>query len=120
MKSKKKLGKEGEQAAEKYLIAQGYSILGRNIHIGHDEVDILAKDGNMLVFVEVKTRAVDSYGVPQDFITPQKEACLIRCADRYISDNEYDGETRFDVIAIHWAGRKRILRHFPDAFYPLA
>lgn len=116
---KKKTGEEGEQAAVNHLKSLGWQILERNTHIGHDEIDIIAKDGDTLVFVEVKTRATDSYGVPEDFITSQKEACMVRAAESYIFEKEWDGDSRFDVIAVHYAGRKPEIRHFPDAFYPL-
>ncbi len=116
----KKLGKEGEDAAAQHLREKGWKILDRNLHLGHDEIDILAMDGETLVIVEVKTRATDSYGTPQDYITPQKEHSLIRACERYLWDSDWEGDTRFDLIAIYYAGKKPQLIHIEDAFYPTA
>lgn len=116
----KKIGSEGENLAATHLKSLGYEILGRNVRIKHDEIDILAKDGNMLVFVEVKTRVSDSYGVPEDFVNYQKEQHMIRFAENYIYENDWRGESRFDIIAVHFQGRNTVLRHIEDAFYPSA
>ncbi len=115
-----KLGKEGEEFAATYLKDKGWTILERNLQLGHDEIDILAKTDGLLVVVEVKTRATDSFGVPQDFITPQKEHSLIRACERYLLESDWEGETRFDLLAVYYAGRKPKLIHIEDAFYPSA
>lgn len=117
---KQKLGKEGEDLAVQHLISKNYTIVGRNLRIKHDELDILAKIDNTLVFVEVKTRISDTYGVPEDFITRSKEKCMVRFAENYIFENEWTGESRFDVIAIHYKGKSLQLKHIVDAFYPEA
>lgn len=116
----RELGNEGEAAARRYLLEQGYAILYYNLRLGKDEIDIVAEHEGELIIVEVKTRATNSYGVPEDFITPHKEACMIRAAEQYILLHDWKGDTRFDVIAVYWAGRKPVIRHFPNAFYPRA
>lgn len=114
----KKLGKEGEDAAAAFLIQHGYRVLHRNMHLGHDELDIIATRNNTLVIVEVKTRATHTFSVPEDYITPHKEHSLIRATERYIEDYDWMGDTRFDLIAIYYAGRKPQIIHIEDAFYP--
>ncbi|KAB2813641.1 YraN family protein [Phaeocystidibacter luteus] len=116
----KRKGAEGEQAAVDYLVGIGYRIIGRNLQLGRDEIDILAKFRSTLIFVEVKTRATNTYSVPEDFITPQKEACMLRAADRYIQDHDWNGDTRFDLVAVYYAGPKPQVIHIQDAFYPRA
>lgn len=114
----KTVGKEGEDAAVAFLKNLGYRILQRNYRVGRDEIDIIAKYKNTLVIVEVKTRATNTFSVPEDFITPHKEACLIRAADGYIHYEDWDGDTRFDLIAIYYAGNQLQIIHIEEAFYP--
>lgn len=114
----KKLGAEGEAAAVALLREKGYEIIAQNLFLHHDEVDILAKDGKTLVFVEVKTRVTNSFGVPEDFVTSAKERHMIRAAENYIFENDWQGETRFDIVAVHYEGKTLKTRHIEDAFYP--
>jgi len=110
------LGKIGEDLAEKHLIRIGYKVLQRNWHSGHDELDIIARDGDWLVIVEVKTRTTDHYGEPEMEVKPAKQRSIVRTADAYIQLTDYKGETRFDVIGILLGGGKVILNHVKDAF----
>jgi len=112
------LGKKGEELAEKHLRQLGYKILQRNWHFGHDEIDIIARDGDWLVIVEVKTRTSDQYGEPELVVTPAKQKSLVRTAEAYIQFADFRGETRFDVIGILLNGEKVILNHIEDAFLP--
>ena len=93
-------GKLGEELAVNYLIGKGYEILERNWHNIHKEVDIIAKDGQFLVFVEVKTRRSNEYGEPDLAVTKRKQRMLIAAANAYITRNKLDVETRFDIISI--------------------
>ncbi|NVK05576.1 MAG: YraN family protein [Flavobacteriia bacterium] len=116
----KSFGKAGEDAAVVFLERKGYRIIKRNYRAARDEIDIIAKQNNVLVIVEVKTRATNTYSVPEDFITPHKETCLLRAAEAYIEDEDWHGDTRFDLIAIYHAGNELQFIHIEDAFYPRA
>lgn len=93
-------GSRGEDIAEETLLAQGYRILERNWRFKHLEVDLIARDGSILVFVEVRTRNDSQYGLPYESIGRQKEQKLARAANIYLSQQGYDGEIRFDVVSV--------------------
>lgn len=110
------LGKIGEDLAEKHLRKIGYQILQRNWHFGHDELDIIARDGEWLVIVEVKTRTSDYFGEPEMEVKTAKMKAIVRTAEAYILAADFKGETRFDVIGILLGGGKVVLNHIKDAF----
>ncbi len=112
------LGKRGEQLARKYLEGKGYRILDTNWRHGHDEVDIIAMDGDELVIVEVKTRSSDRYGEPEEDVGPAKERFLIRATEAYLDEKDLDVESRFDIIAIILNKEEVKINHIEDAFYP--
>ena len=112
------LGKLGEELAVQYLTDKGYEILERNWHNIHKEVDIIAKDGQYLVIVEVKTRQNDEYGEPDLAVTKRKQRMLIAAANAYISRKELDMETRFDIISILVKDSDPVIEHIEDAFLP--
>ena len=111
-------GKLGEDLAVDYLTSKGYKILERNWHNIHKEIDIIAKDGNELVIVEVKARQTDKYGEPDIAVTRQKQRCLISAANSYIFRNHLDIETRFDIISIVFKDGEPVIEHIEDAFLP--
>lgn len=112
------LGKKGEEAAVDFLKKLGYEIVATNWLEKKFEIDIIAKDGQELVFVEVKTRATDYFGTPEEAVTPAKQNHLIEGADYYLQQHEIDLEARFDVIAIILNKHTIQIKHFKDAFYP--
>jgi putative endonuclease len=118
MASHTDLGKNGENIAANYLIKRGYRILERNWHFGHDEVDIIARDEDWLVIVEVKTRTSAWFGEPETAVTPAKQKSIIRTAEAYIMEQDFKGETRFDVIGILFDKKNVRLNHIRDAFLP--
>lgn len=111
-------GKQGEEIAAQYLIDKGYEILERNWRNRHKEIDIIAKDGDELVIVEVKTRQTDEYGNPDVAVTLQKQRLLISAANAYLFRNNLDVETRFDIISIVFKEGKPVIEHIEDAFLP--
>ncbi len=113
-------GNKGEKLAIRYLQKLGYSILDTNWHTRHYEIDIVARDGNELVIVEVKTRTGDDYGHPSEAVTNKKIRRLINATERYIHLHHIDLDTRFDVISVIFRDRKYRLEHIKDAFYPTA
>lgn len=99
---KRHLGKKGEQNACEFLEKQGYTILHTNWRYSHKEVDIIAREDDMLVFIEVKTRRKQDSLYPQELFTKAKQRHYIECAYVYreqFSMVEYS--IRFDIICIH-------------------
>lgn len=113
------LGKRGEEIAEKYLIKQGYQILERNYHSRQGEVDVIAKDRDFLVFIEVKSYSYRSYGSPVGAVRKAKKQSLIHAAQTYLyKKNIQDTYCRFDVIAIYNKfNGEQLIEHYRDAFY---
>lgn len=111
-------GKLGEELAVDYLTGKGFEILERNWRNMHKEIDIIAKDGQDLVIVEVKTRQTDEYGEPDIAVTRKKQRMLIAAANAYITRNGLDVETRFDIISIIFKDGKPVIEHIEDAFLP--
>ena len=111
-------GKLGEELAVNYLIGKGYEILERNWHNIHKEVDIIAKDGQFLVFVEVKARRSSEYGEPDLAVTKRKQRMLIAAANAYITRNKLDVEARFDIVSIIFKDGESMIDHIEDAFLP--
>ena len=119
MASHNELGALGEQIACDYLLEQGYQILERNWSNGHKEIDIVAKYGDTIVIVEVKTRQSTYLVEPEIAVDVFKQRNLIWAANSYVNRNQYDLDVRFDIISIvvDKNNEKRI-EHIEDAFYP--
>ena len=113
------LGAMGEQFALEYLLEKNYQILETNWVGGHKELDIIAKDGDTIVFVEVKTRHNSCLVNPEITVDYYKQRHLIWAANSYVNRFQYDLDVRFDIIAIviDKNNEKRI-EHIEDAFYP--
>ncbi|MFB9053179.1 YraN family protein [Formosa undariae] len=112
-----KLGKLGEEEAVHFLLKNGYQIIERNYRYQRAEVDILAKKGDVLAVVEVKTRSSTDFGNPQDFVKPKQIQRLVTAVDAYVTSNNLDVEVRFDIIAIVSSKKGLELEHLEDAFY---
>lgn len=98
--SASKLGILGENEAVIFLENKGYRILHRNWRCGKDELDIAAMDGDVLVFVEVKTRTGTAFGQPWESVDARKEEALYRVSNEYIEQFNIDCDVRFDIISI--------------------
>ena len=109
-------GNMGEQMAQEYLEQNGYKILETNWYSGHHEVDIIALKGDILAFVEVKTRRTVIWGEPQLFVTKEKQRSYISLANRYVRMNNRNEEVRFDIIAILLSSNQRKIEHIEGAF----
>ena len=116
-KGKDPLWERGENAAAKFLRNQGYKIICRNYRCDAGEVDIIARDGKTLVFVEVKTRAYDD-PTPEEQVNQHKQHQLTKAGKVYLSRyGTPQPPARFDVVAVVWPqGREPIIRHTTDAF----
>lgn len=116
MISKTRLGSKGEKMAAGFLKNKGMEILHQNFRYGHKEIDIIAKDGDTIAFVEVKTARSKNFGSPEERVTPRKQKQLIEAANFFISKNQLDCEGfRFDVVAIDMKAGPKIL-HIKNAF----
>ncbi|MBW7842886.1 MAG: YraN family protein [Ignavibacterium sp.] len=116
--NKKDFGKDGEEIAAKYLLKKGFEILKRNYRFSHGEIDIIAKDGDTLVFVEVKTRKNLEHGEPEYAITKKKIQQLKKIAELYLFDKQIEeADCRFDVIAIILGSENNPqITHYENAF----
>ena len=112
------LGKEGEEMAAKYLEDKGYTILDRDWHCGHKDLDLVATKDDTVVFVEVKTRTSTDWGDPEDFINDRKIRRIVNSADAYIRYNRIDMDVRFDVVSIVVEKGEFKLEHIEQAFFP--
>jgi putative endonuclease len=98
---KKITGNWGEELASTWLQEKkGFRILHRNLQLGRSEVDILAMDGETLVFVEVKVRKNNQFGHPEEFADKRKAVHLRRASNLYLDQSGFSGLIRFDVVAI--------------------
>ena len=112
------LGHKGEELAVEFLKQLGYAIIETNWQEKKFEIDVIAKDKNELVFVEVKTRSTNYFGNPEESVTLSKQKHLIEGANYYLETNEIDLDCRFDVVAIVKNNNEQKIEHIKDAFYP--
>ncbi len=113
------IGKKGEELAVDFLRTQGLQILERNWRFRKLEVDIIAKDKEVLVFVEVKTRSSKYFGEPEEFVDAKKEQFLSKAAVEYMALVKHDWAIRFDVVAILLKNNNQWgIKHIKDAFFP--
>ena len=90
----------GEELAAAYLREKGYVILERDWHSSHRDIDIIAQQGDTIVFVEVKTRRSSDFGEPETAVTYKKQQNICRAINHYINYKHVNSTWRFDVIAI--------------------
>ena len=101
MSQSKEVARIGEEFAVQYLKDKGYQILERNYRLRSGEIDVIAKEGRQIVFVEVKTRRTLKFGVPQAAVTLAKQKQISKIALSYLqANNLLDTPCRFDVVAI--------------------
>jgi len=117
MHNRQKIGNIGEDLAVRYLRNGGYEIIGRNYRFERSEIDIVARDSNVLVFVEVKARRSKSFGEPEEAVTERKRKRLLKVAEGYLYEHGIkDVECRFDVLSIYFHGGKVDIKHIRNAF----
>ncbi|MEA1910320.1 MAG: YraN family protein [Spirochaetota bacterium] len=97
---KVELGRKGEEIASIFLEDKGYIIIKRNYMIGHSDIDILARNEEFLVFVEVRTKSKKDRGMPEDTLTKKKLRRMKNTAELYIAFNHYEGLARLDAVCI--------------------
>jgi len=115
MKHNQRIGKWGEETAAEYLTQHNYEIIARNVRTPYGEIDIIARQGDVTIFVEVKTRTSNKMGLPEESITPRKRQHMLTAADHYAAENEID-HWQIDVIAIEGKpGSKPVITYFENA-----
>ena len=110
-------GASGEEAAAAFLRARGYTILTRNFRCQTGEIDLVALDGNTLVFCEVRTRRSAGQGSALESVGPAKRRRVIHVADCYLARHRLHAHpVRFDVVAVERRGGAVTIEHVVDAF----
>ena len=119
----KEIGDIGEKLAAKFLKKQGYKIKERNIHLSHNEIDIIAEDRDYIVFVEVKTRTsrIDDdfrFGVPSSAVDHKKRAHLLEAARSYLKIAPSQKQPRMDVIEVRLDNSQKLIdiNHIRNAY----
>ena len=108
------LGAEGERLAKIYIERLGWKVVGQNVHVGHKEIDLIARDGRTTVFIEVKTRVGDAFGIPEESVTKKKLKLVQTAVALYVRKHPDITQVRLDVIALQYPANgqgKPKLRH---------
>ena len=114
-KHNRTVGQWGEEMAATYLRARGYEILARNARTPYGEIDIVAKQDDITVFVEVKSRTSLKMGLPEESVNSRKQARMLACAEHYAAENAID-HWQIDVIAVEGkVGMEPKITHFENA-----
>ncbi len=111
------LGQEGEEVAAQFLINKGYIVLYRRWKFKHKEIDIIAKQNDTMVMVEVKTRT-QNFSAPEEAVDLKKQQFLIEAAEHFIELHPETMEVRFDVISIIKRNNEFEILHIENAFIP--
>lgn len=111
-----KTGRRGEKQAETFLKRKGFNLLGRRVRVGtHDEIDLIAREGDTMVFVEVKTRRSEAFGRPAAAVTREKRRRLSRAAVTFLKKRKLrPSYIRFDVVEV--VEEPFEIRHIENAF----
>lgn len=112
------LGAYGEDLAIRFLQNKGFEVLDRNYRFGKGELDIICKDKEVLVIIEVKTRASNVHGEPYISVSFKKQRQIVQLANRYIREKNIDLEVRFDVLSIVSNNSQTTIDHIINAFTP--
>ena len=114
--SRQKLGRWGESVAATHLEANGRQIITRNWHCARGEIDLIAQEGDTLLFVEVKTRRGRNMGTPEEALTPAKQRKLVEVAQEYLLAHDLDVDWRIDLVAVELDTKGKLLRceHIPN------
>jgi len=109
----------GEEQAVAYLLREGFEVLERNWRYKRAEIDIVARENGILVFVEVKTRAGTGFGRPEEMVDGRKRRLIIDASQAYMRAVGYDWEIRFDIVAVIGVpGGGCQINLYRDAFFP--
>lgn len=112
----KNLGREGEELATAFLRQKGYTVLEKNYKTRFGEIDIIAKDRDVFVFIEVKTRADITFGYPFEAVNPGKREKIRKVALFFMKKLKKEVPARFDVLSIYFERGRQQIEHIQDAF----
>lgn len=119
MDPRRQFGNVGEELATTFLESQGMTILASQYKKSFGEIDLIAQDGDELVFVEVKARASQTFGYPEDSVTPQKVRHILRVAQRYLEEKRRtESPWRIDVLAIEYLQNPPKVTHIKNIDIP--
>ena len=112
------LGRMGERIAQKYLLKNKFEIVKKGFRLYRGEIDLIARDGKTLVFVEVKARSAGALGLPEESVDWRKQKQIRKIAEGYLALNDIDDvECRFDVVSIVFDEKGSFsVAHYKDAF----
>ncbi|MCY7351140.1 MAG: YraN family protein [Cytophagaceae bacterium] len=110
-------GRRGEEIAAEWLVRKGYEVVARNYRAGRGEIDLIVRKDALLVFVEVKTRTNLAFGMPEQSVSARKAALITKAAEEYTFAADWQGNIRFDIIAVVTGRNPVQVEHFEDAFY---
>ena len=112
------LGQKGEAEASLYLKRKGYKIITTNYRCMFGEIDLIARYGGVLIFIEVKTRTSTNFGAPTAAVTYRKQVQISKVAHHYlVTHHKEDSDARFDVVSIlSQKGEKTEIKHITNAF----
>ena len=114
-KHNQRIGKWGEEAVAAYLAGRGYEIIARNARTPYGEIDIVTKQGDITIFIEVKTLTSSRNFFPEQNVTVRKQAHMLACAEHYAAANAID-HWQIDVIAVEGkVGIEPKITHFENA-----
>ncbi len=114
MAHNQKIGRWGEEMAAEYLQKRGYEIVDKNARTPYGEIDLVTRLSGVTVFVEVKTRTSRRFGLPEEAITPRKQAHMLAAAEHYAAEHEIDS-WQADVLAVEGApGKNPSIEHFEN------
>lgn len=118
MDDRRRFGNVGEQLAAEFLQSQGMSILASQYKKPFGEIDLIAQDGDEVVFVEVKARATKTFGHPEDSVTPEKVGHILRVAQSYLTQQQVEGPWRIDVLAVEYHQTPPKITHLKNIDIP--
>jgi putative endonuclease len=117
MLNRRQKGNLGEELAVEFLKQHGLQVQARNVRCPLGEIDLVARDGKTLVFVEVKSRFAEGYGAPQELVSRSKQRRLTLLARWYLKKHRLENQpARFDVVAISWHDARPEITWIPNAF----
>lgn len=117
-RSNRLIGERGEAVAVQFLQRAGYLIVARNYHTRDGEIDIIARDEESLVFVEVKSTRMNTFGEPQTWVDERKQRRIGRAAEKYLRDNAIEEcDCRFDIVTVDFSKNPPRVEHTSDAFW---
>jgi putative endonuclease len=115
--SRRAIGANWEEVAAQFLQKNGFVIVERNYVCNHGEIDLIAKENDEIVFVEVKFRKNKKFGSAEEFVTPKKQELIRRTAEGFVIERNIENiPCRFDVIAIDYENGNHKITHYKNAF----